>query len=217
MHSQKRLELGTSSYQPVMSLDSAKDPLPFIGFLTPKRDQSDRLAPMSQRSALAGCDDGTEEPLNLESRDSTGAIPVLAVVIEPGTPDSSRFPHSGRTPDSGCGQRNGSGQPHTVPQRHYSGGSEPGFETPARKLHPGRTFLQDRMFGDIFDSPGGASSEQQSSLGVDFLSPERDWGKRGRPRADEITSLIMEGSQSGSNIKCHICSRLVNGRKVRDF
>jgi hypothetical protein len=186
-----------------MSLSSAKDALPFIGFLTPKREQADRLAPMSQRSAIIVGDDGTEEPLNLESRDSTGAI--LAVVIEPGTPDSSRFPYSGRTPDSG--QLSSSGQPHTAPQRHYSGGSEPGFETPARKLHPGRTFLQDRMFGDIFDSPVGASSEQLSGGGLDFLSPERDWGKRGRPRADEITSLIMEGSQSGSNIKCHICSR----------
>lgn len=33
-------------------------------------------------------------------------------------------------------------------------------------------------------------------------------GKRGRPRADVINSLIIEGSQSPSSIKCRICNRV---------
>ena len=33
-------------------------------------------------------------------------------------------------------------------------------------------------------------------------------GKRGRPRADVINTLIHEGSQSPSSIKCNICNRV---------
>ena len=33
-------------------------------------------------------------------------------------------------------------------------------------------------------------------------------GKRGRPRADVINTLIHEGSQSPSSIKCTICNRV---------
>ena len=42
------------------------------------------------------------------------------------------------------------------------------------------------------------------------LSAEKnaDSGKRGRPRADVITTLIQEGSSSPSGIKCRICGRV---------
>jgi len=178
-----------------MSFTSPKEQLPFVGFLTPKREQTDRLPSIARRYTGSSEADRNVDLISLEQRDSTGAI--YSVVIEPGTPDSHLL--SSRTPDSG--------NPASGTQYQYSSssGGEQGFETPARKLHPGRTFLQERMIGDLFDSPSSAAD--LSALGTDFLSPERDWGKRGRPRADEITSLIMEGSQSGSNIKCHICSR----------
>lgn len=42
-------------------------------------------------------------------------------------------------------------------------------------------------------------------------SPEfsiRHESKRGRPRADAITNLMVEGSTSPSAIKCHFCSRV---------
>lgn len=189
-------------------MSGAKDQLPFLGFLTPKREPADNKADLIVARRGFGDDAAADAPLNLESRDGSSAI--LTVVVEPGTPDSSRFGASIRTPESGSHWSGSSArQLYSGPQRHYSGDGEVGFETPGRKLHPGRTFLQDRMaFGDIFDSPGGGSATTDpTAAGSDFLSPDRDWGKRGRPRADEITSLMMEGSQSGSNIKCHICSR----------
>ena len=83
--------------------------------------------------------------------------------------------------------------------------------TPIRKIYPSRTFLEDSL---AMSSSYTLTPDKDN----DFFSPERnsrnqDWsrmqdsGKRGRPRADVINSLIMEGSQSGSNIKCKICSR----------
>jgi hypothetical protein len=180
-----------------MSLTNTKDQLPFLGFLTPKRDQSDRLgAPCIARRSVSS---SYEEQTALDSRDTSAILSG----VEPGTPDSCLL--DSRTPESGSIRWEG--QP--AAQRHPS--ERVGFETPARRLNPGRTFLQERMFGDIFESAEvltAAPSDGGEGGGLgDFLSPERDWGKRGRPRADEITSLIMEGSQSGSNIKCHICSR----------
>jgi hypothetical protein len=176
-----------------MSLTNTKDQLPFLGFLTPKRDQSDRLAPCIARRSVSS---------NNSCEEQIGGLDTSAILsgVEPGTPDSCLL--DSRTPESGSARWiGGEGQP--AAQRV-------GFETPARRLNPGRTFLQERMFGDIFESAevltATSSDGGEGGLG-DFLSPERDWGKRGRPRADEITSLIMEGSQSGSNIKCHICSR----------
>ena len=35
-----------------------------------------------------------------------------------------------------------------------------------------------------------------------------DSGKRGRPRADHITHLILEGASSPSGIKCRVCNRV---------
>jgi hypothetical protein len=178
-----------------MSLTNTKDQLPFLGFLTPKRDQSDRLAPCIARRSVSSSN-SCEEQTALDSRDTSAILSG----VEPGTPDSCLL--DSRTPESGSARWiGGEGQP----------AAQRGFETPARRLNPGRTFLQERMFGDIFESSevlAATSSDGGEGGGLgDFLSPERDWGKRGRPRADEITSLIMEGSQSGSNIKCHICSR----------
>lgn len=41
-------------------------------------------------------------------------------------------------------------------------------------------------------------------------SPESDADriKRGRPRAENITSLMMEGTKTESNIRCNICNRV---------
>jgi hypothetical protein len=36
----------------------------------------------------------------------------------------------------------------------------------------------------------------------------RHESKRGRPRADAITDLMVEGSTSPSAIKCHFCNRV---------
>lgn len=191
-----------------MSLSSAKDQLPFVGFLTPKRDLTEggRPAPIARRSTGEEDASAAALSLSLDSRD-TGAI---LATLEPATPDSRLL--GSYTPDSSGSRWGGVGA--SASRRHNYSGSERGFETPGRKLPaPGRTFLQERMLNDdVFDSTLATTLDDGSggaaALGSgDFLSPDRDWGKRGRPRADEITSLIMEGSQSGSNIKCHICSR----------
>ena len=36
----------------------------------------------------------------------------------------------------------------------------------------------------------------------------QDSGKRGRPRADHISHLILEGTSSPSGIKCKVCNRV---------
>lgn len=47
---------------------------------------------------------------------------------------------------------------------------------------------------------GGAPCESPDPRGCE--------SRRGRPRADVINSLIIEGAQSPSSIKCHICNRV---------
>lgn len=39
-------------------------------------------------------------------------------------------------------------------------------------------------------------------------SSSQDSGKRGRPRADHISHLILEGTSSPSGIKCRVCNRV---------
>ena len=91
---------------------------------------------------------------------------------------------------------------------HFHGSQGP--ETPLRGRGgpPERTLLVERLpqHSSFLVTP-----ERQP---LDFLSPERnrhtsgpDSGKRGRPRADIINNLMMEGAQSKNAIKCHICSR----------
>ena len=93
---------------------------------------------------------------------------------------------------------------------HFHGSQGP--ETPLRGRGgpPERTLLVERLP----HHPSFLVTPERQSL--DFLSPERnrhtsgpDSGKRGRPRADIINNLMMEGAQSKNAIKCHICSRLV--------
>ena len=103
------------------------------------------------------------------------------------------------------------------------GGSSPNVNTtPVRKIAPARTYLEDvlQVKKNYLDeslslaSPYVLTPDKESDR---QLSPDRmaarhhlllqDSGKRGRPRADVINSLIIEGSQSGSGIKCKICYR----------
>ena len=51
------------------------------------------------------------------------------------------------------------------------------------------------------------SSPDASGLNMS-MDKLTDSGKRGRPRADLITSLIQEGTSSPSGIKCSICGRV---------
>ena len=80
-------------------------------------------------------------------------------------------------------------------------------ETPGRKMAPERTVLSDRLSKS---SPFCLTPERQP---LDFMSPDRnknqDSGRRGRPRADMVNNLIIEGAQSGNPIKCKICQRYV--------
>ena len=90
---------------------------------------------------------------------------------------------------------------------YWSNGEHtPSPDTPGRRTAPERTLLIERL---PRPSPFVLTPERQP---LDFMSPDRskaqqESGKRGRPRADMVTNLILEGSQSGNAIKCHICSR----------
>ena len=79
-------------------------------------------------------------------------------------------------------------------------------DTPGRKVAPERIMLAERLSDS---SPFSLTPERQP---LDFMSPDRnrpltESGRRGRPRADMVNNLIMEGTQSGNPIKCKICSR----------
>ena len=56
----------------------------------------------------------------------------------------------------------------------------------------------------------GVRDENFSSPISVHSSPEtpQDYLKRGRPRADSINNLIIEGTSSPSSIRCKICSRV---------
>ncbi len=98
--------------------------------------------------------------------------------------------------------------------------------TPVRKIAPStRTILQEYLPSasknyleeslslatpyvltpdkDVDQQLRSSSPDRAASL----LQYQQDSGKRGRPRADVINTLMVEGSQSGSNIKCKICYR----------
>ena len=89
-------------------------------------------------------------------------------------------------------------------ERLYWQTTSPG--TPGRRTAPERTLLIERL---PRPSTFVLTPERQP---LDFMSPDRsrnqqESGKRGRPRADMVSNLILEGSKSKNNIKCHICSR----------
>ena len=60
------------------------------------------------------------------------------------------------------------------------------------------------------DTLNSSSSEVGCIGGLDNKHQQiiNDSGKRGRPRADVITHLILEGSSSPSGIKCRMCNRV---------
>ena len=53
-----------------------------------------------------------------------------------------------------------------------------------------------------------SSPPDPQALNMSMDKSLTDSGKRGRPRADLITSLIQEGTSSPSGIKCSICGRV---------
>ena len=58
------------------------------------------------------------------------------------------------------------------------------------------------------DTLNSSSSSDVEGLNSRHQQIINDSGKRGRPRADVITHLILEGSSSPSGIKCRICNRI---------
>uniref|UniRef100_T1J9F8 C2H2-type domain-containing protein n=1 Tax=Strigamia maritima TaxID=126957 RepID=T1J9F8_STRMM len=54
-------------------------------------------------------------------------------------------------------------------------------------------------------SPSGANERESEEIGKQQRNANL---RRGRPRADSITGLILKGSTSPSNIKCQICNRV---------
>ena len=51
------------------------------------------------------------------------------------------------------------------------------------------------------------NSESKSAEQARYAALQ-DSGKRGRPRADHISHLILEGTSSPSGIKCKVCNRI---------
>jgi len=53
------------------------------------------------------------------------------------------------------------------------------------------------------------NSDQKSERNAErYNQALQDSGKRGRPRADHISHLILEGTSSPSGIKCKVCNRV---------
>lgn len=57
-------------------------------------------------------------------------------------------------------------------------------------------------------TPDVSIHHHQTHQSVQHRSSSLDSGKRGRPRADHITHLILEGTSSPSGIKCRVCNRV---------
>ncbi|KAK4320576.1 hypothetical protein Pmani_008580 [Petrolisthes manimaculis] len=88
------------------------------------------------------------------------------------------------------------------------------FSTPKRHTNGGLSFSGSPPMGDTTLYPWNWSENVcKSELNSPCLSSDspdlrNSESKRGRPRADAINSLIMEGAQSPSSIKCYICNRV---------
>lgn len=52
------------------------------------------------------------------------------------------------------------------------------------------------------------SKDDRILLSPDSEHPNLKEGRRGRPRADAVTTMMMEGSSSPSAIKCKFCMRV---------
>ncbi|XP_076055412.1 uncharacterized protein LOC143033807 [Oratosquilla oratoria] len=94
---------------------------------------------------------------------------------------------------------------HSTPKRHPSGVySGIGF--------PGSPPMKDNTLYPWNWGENAGKVELRSPCSVAGACDSPDAraleAKRGRPRADAITNLIIEGSQSPSSIKCHICNRV---------
>lgn len=93
------------------------------------------------------------------------------------------------------------------------------FSTPERRyvIHNNTqsvtrsVYVESESYNCYSSSPGAQENSEPYGR-ENVISPESrgpcSEGKRGRPRADVINSLIIEGSQSPSSIKCKICNRV---------
>ena len=59
-----------------------------------------------------------------------------------------------------------------------------------------------------FSPRSSSASSRESSEGDSGTGLQSDQSKRGRPRAEKISALILKGSVSNSSIRCKICSRV---------
>ena len=76
--------------------------------------------------------------------------------------------------------------------------------TPAGGLWPPPTSSQ-----YVQQSQNTPNLESNSNNLADRIrSSSQDSGKRGRPRADHISHLILEGTSSPNGIKCRVCNRI---------
>jgi len=57
-------------------------------------------------------------------------------------------------------------------------------------------------------SNSNVSETASTILEAKLRAAQQDSGKRGRPRADHISHLILEGTSSPSGIKCRVCNRI---------
>ena len=187
-------------YQVHSDRSSGMDPVGPAGYLTPKREN---LGGLSTRHYPSHAFLHTPKEENgptyiLTSGDTEVSSPSLGLTTL--YTESTPLTY---TPPLDLGSE-------TTYWSHFHGSQGP--ETPLRGRGgpPERTLLVERLpqHSSFLVTP-----ERQP---LDFLSPERnrhtsgpDSGKRGRPRADIINNLMMEGAQSKNAIKCHICSRFV--------
>ena len=59
-----------------------------------------------------------------------------------------------------------------------------------------------------FVTQTGDTTPLEAHKDLNGRSSSQDSGKRGRPRADLISHLILEGTSSPSGIKCRVCNRV---------
>jgi hypothetical protein len=101
-------------------------------------------------------------------------------------------------------------------QQHYADLNESFYSVENAEPSPASISASSLLPVVHFTTPGQASTSRSSPFHLQnaqqqhqaSLTPKKSDLRRGRPRADAISHLIMKGSTSKSSIKCPICARV---------
>jgi len=165
-----------------------------LGYLTPKRPQEASTSFLQVNSPRFASPSVVHQENNMDT-------PTSSLNLTPLTP-TTIFQQHGYTPSP---DRERNFYPWNWHEKTSSHEATPNTPVRRDRVSPERTFLVERLQTPSFVL---ATPERNDYMSPGASKDLQNSGKRGRPRADVVTSLIMEGNASSNAIKCHICSRV---------